>query len=477
MRSRPGKNWSARPRRWPTPTDVALVFRYLFDWRFFTSLAVLLTAGLLLPDSTLQPFRSVRFNIWLFAVIAAASIFGTFFPKIEVYHSGWFSALLALMAFDVVACKLRRGPLLIHGIPKRDEERSVERLFSHSRLRASLPTRLPIDQAGDVVRSWLGSLGLRFYEEPVRAAEGGRASAFFAARHRVQRWGDMVLHVSIVAILAGGLMGALYGFDEILPLPVGETMKLKHRPLEVTLEDFDIQYYPSGEVSRYASQITVRQNGADLGRKRIVVNDPLDINRVRFYQASWGMTPSFRTAVLRIGGRDITVRPGEPVALAGGLSVRANRIAPTFELTPDGRMKSADFHGHNPALQLDFIENGEVKAAVWLLLNRPEAYRIIGQRVTPAPPPPFLWVAVDPILFSGIQVGYDPGAPLFWLGAICLMAGLCSHFYLHQRRLRVAVVNGENGANVLIGGWNSRTPSEFETEFEDWVERLRRQVA
>lgn len=425
----------------------------------------------------------MRFNIWLFTIIAAASIFGTFFPKIEVYHSVWFSTLLGLMAFDVIACKLRRGPLLIHGVPKREEERSVERLFTQSRLWASLPTRLPVESASEAVRLWLASLGLRVHEEPVRAGESGNASAFFAARHRIQRWGDMVLHISIVAILGGGLMGALYGFDEILPLPVGETMRLKNRPLEVTLEDFDIQYYPSGAVSRYASEITVRsagaagQAGAELARKRIVVNDPLDIDRIRFYQASWGMTPLFHSAILRIGGRDIAVRPGEEVPLAGGLSVRANRIAPTFELTPDGRMRSADHEGRNPALQIDFVENGQVKAAVWLMLNRPEAYRINGERVSTAPPPPFLWVAVDPILFSGVQVGYDPGAPLFWLGAICLMAGLCSHFYLHQRRLRVAVVATANGSDVLIGGWNSRTPSEFENEFEAWVERLRRQVA
>ena len=410
-------------------------------------------------------------------VIAAVAIFGTFFPKIDVYHSAVFSTLLGLMAFDVVACKLRRGPLLIHGVPQRDEERSVDRLFAQSRLRASVATSLSAEAAADAVRAWLLDLHLRFREEPVRAGERAKATGFFAARHRIQRWGDLVLHVSIVAILGGGLMGALYGFDEILPIPVGETLPLKHRPIEVTLKDFDIQYYPSGEVSRYASQIIVRENGAELGRKRIVVNDPLDINRIRFYQASWGMTPSFRRAVLRIGGHDIPVKPGEIVPLAGALSVRANRIAPTFELTPDGRMKNADFHGRNPALQVDFLEAGQVRAAVWLLLNRPEAYRINGERVTPAPPPPFQWVAVDPVLFSGIQVGYDPGAPLFWAGALFLMAGLCSHFYLHQRRMRVAVVARDGGADVLIGGWNSRTPSEFEAEFEGWVERLRRKVA
>lgn len=418
---------------------------------------MLLSAGLFLPERALRPFRSVRFNIWLFAVIAAASILGTFAPALNVYHSWWFSGLLALMAFDVVACKLRRGPP------------PVDRLFSRSRFRISLQTTMPPAEAAAEVRGWFREIRVSFHEGP-----GG----FFGARHRLQRWGDLVLHVSIVVLLAGGLMGAVFGFDEILPIPVGETMRLKNRPLEVTLEDFDMQYYAaSGEVSRYASRISLRENGVALAQKRIVVNDPLDWKRIRFYQASWGMTPTFRSAILRIGGQDIAVKPGEAVPLGpSGLSIRANRLAPTFKIDADGRPTVADHLGRNPALQIDFLEGGAVRARVWVLYNSAEAYRMEGERAVPAPPPPFTWVAFDPVLYSGIQVGYDPGAPLFWWGAMALMVGLCSHFYLHQKRVRVQVLPGPEGAEVIVGGWNSRTAEEFEFEFEDWVARLRARV-
>jgi cytochrome c biogenesis protein len=389
------------------------------------------------------------------------------------------------MAFDVVACKLRRGPLLIHGVPQAPEEATLDRLFAHSRLRAEVSTRLSAEEAGERVRRWMRDLGMGAAETPVRAGDSRSGRGFFGARHRLQRWGDLVLHVSIVVILAAALMGALFGFVEILPIPVGGTVPLKHRPLQVTLEDFDIHYYAkNGAVSRYASLVSIRQSsgtveaGGQLARKWIIVNDPLDLGRIRFYQAAWGMTNQFRSAVLRLGQNDVTVRPDEVMAIGGtGLSVRARRIVPTFEVSADGRLQEGDFHGQNPAILLDFLEHGELRVSVWLLYNRPQAWRVEGDRLVPAPPPPFTWVGFDPVLFSGIQVGYDPGAPLFWFGAACLMVGLCSHFYLHQRRLRVAVLPRPEGSEILIGGWNSRTPSEFEPEFESWVERLRRSIA
>ena len=82
-------------------------------------------------------FRSIRFNIYLFVLILAAAALGTFVPQagqspekmqaflaahdfwgpvfqnlglFGLYHSIWFVALLALMAFDVAVCKLYNAP-------------------------------------------------------------------------------------------------------------------------------------------------------------------------------------------------------------------------------------------------------------------------------------------------------------------------------------------------------------------------------
>jgi cytochrome c biogenesis protein len=310
----------------------------------------------------------------------------------------------------------------------------------------------------------------------IEGSTAEKGIAFFAGRQRVQRWGDFILHVSLVVVLAGNLLGALFGFEEMLPIVEGKTAEMKHRPFQVTLKDFDIEYYAaSGAPSLYASDLLVTQNGETLADQRIIVNQPLDLNRVRFYQASWGMTETFRAATIRIAGQDLTVKPNEIHAVPGTpFSLRANRFYPSFDVDSQDMAYTRDYEGRNPALQVDFLVGGEVRGRVWILKDQPEvAFGLQGPHVFRTAPPPFQLTDVDPVLFSGIQVGYDPGAPVFWFGAVLLLIGLSIHFYLHQRRLRVLIAGADAGCKVLIGGWSSRAPQDFQSEFDRWTDEMR----
>lgn len=457
--------------------DLLLVFQYLLNWKFLAALILLLTLGWRLPPSFTKPFRSVRFNVWLFLLIAAVSAFGTFFPQYDLYHSWWFAGLLVLMAFDVVVCKLRTWP----GSGTRHAAKisvDPDTWLSKMRHRAEIESSHPVVQTGDKVREWLRRKKLAWSEE--RADMEKKNILFFtASRHTIQKWGDFILHVSIVVVLAGNLMGAMFGFEESLPVEEGGRLRMSNRPYEVALDNFDIEYYRStGAPSLYASDLSVYENGHKIAQKRIVVNDPLDIGRVRFYQASWGMTTKFRSVRLRLASREFTVLPNEILDIPGTpLSVRVNRFLPTFAIDSQGKAVTADYQGNNPAVQIDFLEKGKVRVSLWILRNRPEqAFQIGPNGLSRTSPPPFQLLSVDPVLFSGIQVGYDPGAPLFWFGALWLLAGLGMHFYLHQRRLRIVVERTGHHAKIRLGGWNSRTTEDFNREFMNWTSELERIV-
>ncbi len=463
--------------------DTLLVLQYFFNWKFLVAFGCITAIGLTVPEKRLKLFRSVRFNIWLFLVIAIASAIGTFMTMEQgakyVYHTWWFAALLGLMAFDVIVCKLRRLPVNLFGRGRRQNERgheTPEQFLAKSKLKASVSVQKSPEAAAEAVRSWFQTQGLKYHEDHLPAGQ-----AFFSGKHRIQRWGDFILHVSIVAVLAGNMMGAMFGFEEVLPIEEGKTVTMKNRPFEVTLNDFTIEYYKeSGAPSVYASDLLVKKDGAEIAKKRIVVNEPLDIDRVRFYQASWGMTYDFHVARLALAGREVDLKQHEITPIIGTpLSVRANQFLPSFGIDEHGHSTNSDFEGKNPALQIDFLEKGKVAARVWLLKNDPHvAFRIASdEALTRAAPPPFHLLDVEPVLFSGIQVGYDPGAPLFWTGSIVLLVGLCMHFYMHQRRLRVLIVKKGSHADVLVGGWNSRTPEDFQKEFSDWADGLRRALS
>jgi cytochrome c biogenesis protein len=457
----------------------------LFDWRFFAIFVPLVALALILPTSYIKPFRSVRFNVYLFFVIAILSSVGTFIPQnkpvhdalakfgpfwgdlfqkigfLDIYHTWYFACVLALMAFDVVACKLRGLPKMMHRKPKPPPHN------------AAFSAHHSLDDSAARLTAWFSAKRLSVTQE--KAPKGEKV--FVAARHGFQRWGDFILHVSIVGVLAGNLLGALRGFEEILPIMEGSSYRMKNRPYDVTLKDFDIEYYEStGAPSLYASDIVVTENGQVIGQKRIIVNDPLDIHRVRFYQASWGMTDEFRSARLHVAGAVLELKPREVTPIPHTpLSIRANAFYPTFDIDADGRAITRDFEGKNPAVQVDFLEKDELKVRLWLLKNQPElAFQVTDGRVIPAKaPPPFFLLDVDPILFSGIQVGYDPGAPIFWFFAVILLFGLCLHFYMHERRIRVTLESHGKSTRVAIHGWNSRTPDDFRSEFEDWTAEIK----
>jgi cytochrome c biogenesis protein len=446
--------------------DIILVISHLFDWKFFSIFIALVALGLWLPERRTRLFRSVRFNIYLFTAIAVASSVGTFLPQeqatAQIYHAWWFSLMLALMAFDVVACKLR-------GLPGQPVK--AEKLFAASKMRSEFVTALAPSESMQRVVAFFSSRHLRAETVP----RSGR-NVLQVGWHRVQRWGDFILHVSIVVALAGGLMGAIYGFEEMLPIEEGATLRMKNRPLDVTLNNFKIEYYRgTGAPSVYASDLIVKDGGKELAHKRIVVNDPLDIKRLRFYQASWGMTTNFHSATLHVAGQDLQMKQNEVVNIPGtDLAIRGNEFLPSFTVDAAGRVATTDYEGRNPALQLDFLSKGEVKARVWLQKNNPhEAFQIQGDKLVPAAPPPFFLVDVSPVLFSGIQAGFDPGAPLFWFGSIWLLIGLCMHFYFHQRRLRVEMEPHDGRTRVTIIGWNSRIPADFERDFRRWAGQIK----
>ena len=479
----------------------------IFNWRFFTILICLCLLGRFLPLRWTKTSRSVRFNIWLFFVIATASAIGTFIPQnkppheavakfgafwasvfdklgfFDIYHTWWFGGLLALMAFNVVACKLRNLPKIIFGPPQKnklDVKGSLSQIFHRASFREDFKSGKDVEQASQSIQSWIKKRKYQMQKGTVLIDKKEKGIIYYAGRHYAQRWGDFILHVSIVGILAGNLLGALVGYEEAIPVMEGSKATTQKGRFEIELKDFEIDYYQStGVPSLFASDLVVRQQGKVVGEKRIVVNDPLDVEGVRFYQASWGMTDQFRSAKFFVAGEILELKQGEAKTIQGlPFQIRANALSPTFDLDENRRPITRDYEGQNPAIQVDFLKKEEVIGRIWILKNRPEmAFRMVHGVAHPTRPPDvFQFLDVDPILFSGIQVGYDPGAAIFWTFSLILLFGLCVHFYFHQRRLRILILPRGKGTTIYLGGWNSRSPYDFYREFQNCANELRNRL-
>lgn len=143
----------------------------------------------------------------------------------------------------------------------------------------------------------------------------------------------------------------------------------------------------------------------------------------------------------------------------------------------DGQADTASFDLKNPAVRLSFKVGSHKTSPLWLFQNDPKLCfsEDPNGRLTRAPSPPFKLTAIDPVLFSGVQVAYDPGFKVVLAGAVLWLVGMIALFYLHRRRLWILLEPGPDikSARVSVGAWSSRGPEEFEGEFNALMRRLR----
>lgn len=463
--------------------------------------------------SYLRLFTSVRFNIFLFVVIAGASAIGTLLPqapetpeKVEqwmhahpawgrlfeglgffhLYESWWYLALLALMAFNIVACKLASAPPdpgLVRLPPELEPEQAgaeierVEAALAKKPLHGEFLAAGGAEEAAGRVRAALAFAGYHLHVS-ARAAADGRAS-MIATKHRPQRWGSYISHVALVVILVGGLLKQLYGFVEMVPVLDGGTRAMQYKPRwELRVDDFTIKYYEGTRTpSLFSSDLKVYEGDTLLARKVIKVNDPLDIGGVRFYQASWGAGGMFRSVTMRFGKHVLQIPQRTPTKIPGSrIRVSADVMLPNFTIGPDARADSSTLDLKNPAVKVRFAIDGHPTRPLWLLQNSPGVAFAEDEDGTlaHAPPPPFGLLEIDPVLFSGIQVAYDPGYPVVLTGAVAWLVGMILLFWLHRRRLWIVIGPGEEpgGVRVRVGAWSSRGTREFQKEFESLVRRV-----
>jgi cytochrome c biogenesis protein len=448
----------------------------------------------------LKLFRSVRFNVWLFVVIALASSLGTFIPQgetmeeyvrrfgtelapvmshlglFDVYHSWWFIFLLGLMGFDVIACKLRSLPK-ISPLGRHNRHMDGERLLSSQPLKYHM---VALGGAEDIRQKLRDHLGLKRYS--LEHQERTHGTILQATRYKWQGWGDFIVHVSIVLILAGALVGAVWGFKEFMMVIPGQSRGMEHKPWTLTLDDFKVYYYSeTGSPSRYQSRVRLSSGERLITQSTIIVNKPLDVGGVRFYQASWGMTGMLKSATLQVGRSRILIHRGERVPIRGTpLSVEAMMLYPDFDVDEAGRPTTKSLEPNNPAVLVRFFQGENPMVTMWLFQKRPEVCLRVGPKgeLTPAAHPPFRLADFKPVLFSGFQVSYDPGARLFWIGCAILLAGLVMRFYFHHRRLLLIVKEeGPGESRVSVGGWSSHGPEDFKEEFHRLMNSCKRALS
>jgi len=187
-------------------------------------------------------FSSLRLTLFLLLALALAAGFGTL-PNPEggrfdlFFRSPWFRGLLVLLALNLLVCTVRTVRRKIA------EQQRLFALLAEGTTAAPVGSRLvgPIDARA--ARHSLRRLGWRVSE---------RDGDLLARRNGLGRWGSTVVHLSLLVIMTGALVGGL-GFVGTLNMYVGDQRdeyfdwdRQQDLPLGFTvrLDAFEPVYYP-----------------------------------------------------------------------------------------------------------------------------------------------------------------------------------------------------------------------------------------
>ncbi len=395
---------------------------------------------------------SLRLTLALLIILALVSLIGT--VRIQVFDTVWFLVPLGLFVLNLTAC-------LIRGLP-RAVRRSGQRLTPAAALELPERARFSWPQSSNphppVEKALNRELG------SVQKSTENDQVVYFWERGRFRPLGPYVVHLALLVILTGALLGKFLGVRGQLALKEGEASQSflaegKEKPLDfrVRLDNFQVLYYPDGTPREFRSDLTFTEPGKVAKKAVCRVNDPVTFGGFTFYQSSYGHTVRVE---VREGenSRVLEVQTGQTVQLPG-----SQALLRVLEYRPDLVMpaKEAGQEIHlGPAARLAYWEGRGHPRIIVLLKNRPE--------LTDKQPGPHRFFLKDSKFFSVLQVKRDPGVWWVYSGFVLLLPG----FYLAFLR------PSERWALVLrrkpSGGWEARLMGAAPRAREAFQERLAR---
>jgi cytochrome c biogenesis protein len=343
-------------------------------------------------------FSSLKLTIPLLIVLAALSVIGTLITQqaseheylqrygettykflkglglFNMYHSWWFIGVLVLLAINLITCSWKRLP----GV-------------------------------------W----------QQVRKAKSGYA-----------RLGTYLTHLSVLLILVGGLIGALWGFKGYVQITEGEVVEgiflnnpqqaMKPLGFQVRCDAFHVDFYPDGSPREYVSTLTFLDGGrVVIDHASLRVNHPISYKGLTFYQASYGTSPLPIVEVRGKGGpHTLQLKQGEAQPIPG------------TEVQIGFMRYREQVHNLGEAILLVLFFPDSEPEGYWLFKHDSGMGDVQVGDIT------FIFKDLEQKNYTGIQVTHDPGVPVVWVGCSLLVIGMVVTFTLRRPPKRTSSQEG-----------------------------------
>lgn len=456
-------------------------------WNFFASvrltvvvllsLAILSIIGTLVPQNQSPSEYFQALGPFLYQIMATLDIF-------DMYHSWWFQGLIMVLVINIVICSIDRLKTSWKIIFPKKTVFNLERFRQNKERR-----RLDMTTALDKLQPLFEKRIVRSFRY-CRTVSVEKGIAITAEKGRWTRLGVYCVHLSVVVLLVGALLGSLGGFEGFVNIPEGEqvnAIQLRSSsaplslPFTIRCDDFDVQFYEEGRRPKeFRSSLTILENGQPVLKKDIIVNDPLRYKGINIFQSSYGKMDTAAS------NRDAPQQAPEKIELhfqstaSSMIYTKTVTLGSAVEIPEElGHFvveryeQSADFKGMDvgPSLVGTLTIKNGAPETILLPLNFPKFDTM--RRGTVIISVSKSAASREIRYYTGLQVTKDPGVGVVYLGFIIMIAGCAVTFFMSHQRLVVEVQPKTGGVVVMVSG----TANKNKFGFQQKVKRIADQLA
>ncbi|MBW4563563.1 MAG: cytochrome c biogenesis protein [Mojavia pulchra JT2-VF2] len=363
----------------------------------------------------------------------------------HVYRTWWFLSLLVWFGTSLTACTFTRQLPALKAAQKwkyYDEPRQFQKLALSAELdNGSLNTLTQI----------LKNQRYKIFQE--------KDNILYARKGIIGRIGPIIVHIGIVTILLGGIWGAMTGFVAQEMVASGNTFQVKNiidagplalaqvpKDWSVRVNRFWIDYTPAGGIDQFYSDMSVLNNqGIEVDRKKIFVNQPLRYHGVTFYQTDWGLS----AVRVQFNNSPIFQLPMVQLNTNGAGRIWGTWIPTKPDLSEGVSLIAKDLQG----MVLIYDATGKLINTVRSGMST----QVNGVRLK----------IVEVVGSTGLQIKADPGIPIVYTGFALLMLGVVMSYFSHSQIWAL-----QTGDRLYVGGKTNRAQVAFEQEVLEILDRL-----
>lgn len=415
-------------------------FKLVADLRFAILILLIISSvsiigTIIQQDQSLEIYKlNYPITNKLFGILSWETIL--FFGFDHVYKTWWFLSLILVFGVSLLTCTiLQQFPAI--KIARRCQFFRTSEPFNKLKI-SKILIKKPFNKIISHIRNNSYSL---FQQKHILYCYKGLSG----------RIAPIIVHVSMILILLGTIIGSLCGFKSQEIIPKTENFHIQNivNKGQLTnvpnfsgrINDFWIIYTKEKTISQFYSDISILDTkGNEIKRQTSFVNSPAIYNNIYFYQTDWNLLG------LRVKNeRDQIVEYPLLTVFNNTTKIWVTWIFKNDDLTDGFNIVIDNLQGYCSLYDIQ----GRLLGNLELNENLKNNFRI---------------QLVDILSSTGLQIKLDPGIPIIYSGFLLLMISTLisyitySQIWIYQKNFQ-----------IFIGGNTSRATFEFELEFLDYA--------